>query len=198
MTHILRCKQLALRCFVFGLQVNEVLLNLNGADFLQDAALKIVCNDLCNVLVISGCCGLAVAADVQRKPDFIHKGAEIVMPFLWRQVIRSAASQCFLFLLVCAARFVRPSVRSPLSSLFCFCWCQVFWRRPSGVAPYLLALCVAFQTEREAIGNDFAVLSVLSNCCHEVTPFLLAYRQKSGAFERFVRFLCAFRFLEPV
>ena len=56
------------------------------------------------------------------------------------------------------------------------------------LAPYLLALCVAFQTEREAIGNDFAVLSVLSNCCHEATPFLLAYRQKSGAFERVVRF----------
>ena len=60
------------------------------------------------------------------------------------------------------------------------------------LAPYLLALCVAFQTEREAIGNDFAVLSVLSNCCHEVTPFLLAYRQKSGAFERFVRFFVRF------
>ena len=191
-THRLRCKRLALRCFVFGLQINEVLLNLNGADFLQDAALKIVCNDLCNVLVISGCCGLAVAADVQRKPDFMNKGAEIVMPFLWWQVIRSAASQRFLFLLVCAARFVRPSVRSPLSGLFRFCWCQAFGRCPSGVAPYLLALCVAFQTEREAIGNDFAVLSVLSNCCHEVTPFLLAYRQKSGAFERFVRFFVRF------
>ena len=197
-THRLRCKRLALRCFVFGLQVNEVLLNLNGADFLQDAALKIVCDDLCNVLVISGSCGLAVAADVQRKPDFINKGAEIVMPFLWRQVIRSAASQCFLFLLVCAARFVLPSVRSPLSSLFRFCWCQAFWRRPSDVAPYLLALCVTFQTEREAIGNDFAVLFVLSNCCHEVHPFFWRIGRNQGLLKGLCAFLCAFRFLEPV
>ena len=36
------------------------------------------------------------------------------------------------------------------------------------------------------------VLFVFPNCCHEVTPFLLAYRQKSGAFERFVRFFVRF------
>ena len=67
-----------------------------------------------------------------------------------------------------------------------------------GVAPYLLALCVAFQTEREAIGNDFAVLSVLSNCCHEVHPFFWRIGRNQGLLKGLCAFLCALRFLEPV
>ena len=57
-----RREWLALRRSVICLQIDKVLLDLNGADFLQDAALKVVSDNLYNVFVERNACGLAVAA----------------------------------------------------------------------------------------------------------------------------------------
>lgn len=144
-----------------------------GTDFLHHAAVKVVCDNLCNILVVSNCSRLAVAAtDMKRKPYIIDKGAEIVPPFLGRKIVRHSASRCVLFLLVLLACFLLPQVRRAFCRFLCLCGGQTLGRCPSGITPHLLALCVPLQTRCETIGYHFTILFVLSDCCHKIHPFL--------------------------
>lgn len=49
------------------------------------------------------------------------------------------------------------------------CGGQSLWGCPCGVFPYLLALCIPLQTNREAVRYSFSVLLVLSDVSHSKT-----------------------------
>lgn len=95
---------------------------LNVTYLWGDTAAEILCDNLCDILVVRNGCRLAVAAtDMERKPNIIDKGTEIIPPLLGRQMVSHTARRRFLFLLVFLACFLFPRIRCPFSRFLCFC-----------------------------------------------------------------------------
>ena len=114
------------------------------------------------------------------KPTYVATSADMEYSY-WILQIFLALGTHGLFL----------SVSSSLSSFLCFGRGQPLWRCPSAVAAYLLALCRSAKETDKLIGNDFAVLFLLFDRCHNETPFVGISKRFKPLCGFCVRFLCA-------
>ena len=181
-------QRLSCLAFVVVAEIDAILLDVGWTNALQNRSREILFDVLRYILIVSNSRGFVVSTtDLQRQPCILNETNEIVFALFGRQLIRKALGDCRLFLLVFGAGFLFPFLRRAFCCSLGLCGGQSLWGCPCYVFPYLFALCISLQTNREAVRYSFSVLLVLS----DVSQFKTLLTQLFCGFETSCALFCA-------